>query len=954
MADRTSQVSTNGHRQPQIPLLEIGTTGLKRSGGFIQEEFLPDLRQHRRGYTIPDMAWSDAIIGGSLRILKLMMRRAGFVVKPAGADNASQEHAAFLHDALFQDMSTPWLETEADMHSFLEWGFCMPGDQLVLRGDGTPVPIQEIRQGEMVLTDKGRAREVHAVSCHPHDGDIIQIHVRGYPFPLRLTPEHKLPTNHGWKIAGELTIDDELLRPRLPLQPGGDYDSGWLVGVYLAEGHRRRERRRGQKGPAQRTTVILSIHRKEGPELQERLNAWVARHVRNTYALVRRLVQQGVRFARIQEQTGHDYRTIASWGAGKTRRQNVGAQLVHPRGEAQKNSARVVLSRPEFRALIDKWVTGHDAHTKALTMFPHEQQFAEGMLEGWMWGDGHRGVHQDKATATGCTVSRTLAHQLQLLAGSLGIPSPLFYREAQTSLGTVPCCSYSLGVMPTRQIIWKRTPDREEQVHALRHAGWTQQAIADSVGVHVETIRRWLGRTDEPPKVQGFQCRVYPTTIGHPIVRLERVPYHGAVYDLEVDEDHTFCAGPLIVSNSYHEVCWKRRLGDRPGLTETLDPHTGQPIQIELPRSRYTDGQWAWDKWPIRAQDTLFRWQFDPWGQVIGMEQLDPWAGHGIVTIPLAKALLFRAGPHKGNPEGMSLIRNAYSAWFRKRRILDYLGMAIEREAGGIPLAEVPPDIMMPDATAEEQALYRHIQDLVINIRQDEQAGIVWPMDYNENGQPTYRLSLLQSAGRRAQPIVQALQYLDTQMAISLLTDVVLLGHDIRGSQALATNKTELLLNGVKALNAIPADVMTRQAVVPLARLNGWPVETVPTVEVGELQSESAMDLGRFLAEAAKAGLAFEDIENAVRGRVGLPPRLTEDDELDGDADLVKRDADMGRGERRDLADACRELAASTVVLLAELKAMHATPATPPPMRKRVVRDTQGLIVTIVDEPVTA
>lgn len=75
---------------------------------------------------------------------------------------------------------------------------------------------------------------------------------------------------------------------------------------------------------------------------------------------------------------------------------------------------------------------------------------------------------------------------------------------------------------------------------------------------------------------------------------------------------------------------------------------------LELIYKRREDGRIGWDGWPIRAQETLYEWQFDERGRVLGMVQQAP-PSYAVVTIPVEKALHFRTTSHKGNPEGFAL-----------------------------------------------------------------------------------------------------------------------------------------------------------------------------------------------------------------------------------------------------------------------------------------------------------
>jgi hypothetical protein len=102
----------------------------------------------------------------------------------------------------------------------------------------------------------------------------------------------------------------------------------------------------------------------------------------------------------------------------------------------------------------------------------------------------------------------------------------------------------------------------------------------------------------------------------------------------------------------------------------------------EVVYTRRDDGRIGWGGWPIRAQDTLYEWQFDEAGRVVAMVQQAP-PDFAIRVIPLDRALLFRTTAAKGNPEGFSMLRRAWRAWNAKRRIENLEGIGIERDLAG-------------------------------------------------------------------------------------------------------------------------------------------------------------------------------------------------------------------------------------------------------------------------------
>ena len=100
---------------------------------------------------------------------------------------------------------------------------------------------------------------------------------------------------------------------------------------------------------------------------------------------------------------------------------------------------------------------------------------------------------------------------------------------------------------------------------------------------------------------------------------------------------------------SYHEIVYKRRGGqDAPDSTS---------------RSKFDDGFIGWRKIPIRAQDTRQEWRFDENGGITSMVQSSP-PDYTLRDIPIEKSLLFRTTSEKNNPEGRSILRNAYRPWY--------------------------------------------------------------------------------------------------------------------------------------------------------------------------------------------------------------------------------------------------------------------------------------------------
>lgn len=90
------------------------------------------------------------------------------------------------------------------------WHCLLPGSDIMT--DMGLVNIEAITSRHNVLTSKGM-QPVLATASRPYRGDVIAIRPFGYPHPLRVTPEHRILTDAGWKEARDLRPGDWLVFP---------------------------------------------------------------------------------------------------------------------------------------------------------------------------------------------------------------------------------------------------------------------------------------------------------------------------------------------------------------------------------------------------------------------------------------------------------------------------------------------------------------------------------------------------------------------------------------------------------------------------------------------------------------------------------------------------------------------------------------------------------------------
>lgn len=341
----------------------------------------------------------------------------------------------------------------------------------------------------------------------------------------------------------------------------------------------------------------------------------------------------------------------------------------------------------------------------------------------------------------------------------------------------------------------------------------------------------------------------------------------------------------LVFGWSYFEVTYKRRIG----------PFETDPSRF----SNFTDGLIGIRKIALRPQETLWRWDIDENGNVMGMEQQPPNGGN-IVNIPIDKALLFRAAPNKSSPEGRSILRGAYRSWYHKQNIENIEAIAIERELAGLPIAYIPASVINKAAGGDSasKAVLDSYEALVKNIKNNEQGGAVLPSDTwtDSDGRPSgsnkYRLELLTSGGQRAINTNEIIRRYANDIARTVLAQFVQLGNEGRGSFALSKDQSAMFLQALEGWLEMISTVLNRCLIPRVWRMNNLSPNSMPFIAPGPVAPENLEELGTFLERMSRAGAPLfpdDDLEADLRDKAGLPQRnpddIAEDAALLGDDD---------------------------------------------------------------------
>lgn len=315
---------------------------------------------------------------------------------------------------------------------------------------------------------------------------------------------------------------------------------------------------------------------------------------------------------------------------------------------------------------------------------------------------------------------------------------------------------------------------------------------------------------------------------------------------------------------SWHEIVYKKRNGpwEKDGKN----------------RSRYSDGRIGWRKMPIRAQETLLRWVFDDTGGIKALVQLAP-PKYQQTVIPIEKSVLFRVTSIKNNPEGRSLLRNAYRPWYMKKRLEEIEGIGVERDLAGLPVAKVPASLLNSKPGTREAAMLDAFKKMVRSVRRDEQEGVILPTEYDpDTKQPLYDFSLMTSGGGRSFDTDTIIRRYEERILMSVLADFILVGHQGTGSYAMHTDKTGLFRTSINSIARTIADTLNRHAVPRLFELNGMKLNELPQIVPNDVDPPDLGQLATFMSALAGTGVQWfpdAELEKFVREAARLP-KLTD------------------------------------------------------------------------------
>lgn len=200
----------------------------------------------------------------------------------------------------------------------------------------------------------------------------------------------------------------------------------------------------------------------------------------------------------------------------------------------------------------------------------------------------------------------------------------------------------------------------------------------------------------------------------------------------------------------------------------------------------------------------------------------------------------------------------------------DIEAIAIERELCGIPLGRIPAEYLSSEATDDQKEVLQQLKDSLRDVKFNDQGYLIIPSDtYTDSeGRPSSTryvdVELISSDGSRnidINPVVSRYQH---DIARSIMAEFLMLGSSSTGSYALSKSKTDLFLRSMESYINTIFDVLNKQLIEPLWRINGLDFDLMPTLKAGDVAPHELKELGSYLRNLNGADINLKDQVDVV------------------------------------------------------------------------------------------
>ena len=314
--------------------------------------------------------------------------------------------------------------------------------------------------------------------------------------------------------------------------------------------------------------------------------------------------------------------------------------------------------------------------------------------------------------------------------------------------------------------------------------------------------------------------------------------------------------------------------------------------RLKVNGSNYNDGLIGWKKLPIRNQETIEKFIFSEDGnEVKGVKQnlssiSDVYNRYSSrtnneVILPRSKIMLFRAGKHKGDPFGKSMLRDAYLAWRFLTVIEEIEANGVAKDLAGLPVLKLPPQYLSSDASPDQKAIRAYYENVMRNLQLNQQSALILPQAHDpDTKQPLFELELLSLNGSKAMDTSKIKEYYKNLILTSLFADILVLGQSGGGSNALGQIKNSLSATAAESMLRKIRDVINNDLIKQTYELNGWDTSRMGTMDFDNLEIADLESFSKAVQRFASTSILEVDraVLNRVRESIGVDA-LPDDEE---------------------------------------------------------------------------
>lgn len=431
-------------------------------------------------------------------------------------------------------------------------GSCFPAGTLVRMADGSEKPIERIKLFDEVRSHTGQSQLVRDVMKRRYQKQMYTLVVKGYPFPIAATDNHPFAVWRDGEMvfvnAEDLNIGDKLIvGSKVAIQPTKSVEVTQYLQLATYNNQRAKISRfaEAKVDTASKVGVKSSRFKNYIPkniEVNEDLGRLIGLYLAEGGCNEGRVT---FTFHRKEVDLAEEVRTLIK------KCFDVDAKV-----ELQQSRPTVCKVRCSNKALADflKGFVKGNVYTKRVpSVFMHASEAVrKSLLSGWLDGDGHETTRPNQYAVVGVSVCENLVRDMFAIAVSLDINAKVHVRKARR---------------------------QSKQAYSLHMTG---QEIADLMGNKFATCKDWSEKRCEFGNL-------------FPITKIVSEDVDCDVYDITVDEDHTFIANNLVVHNCVRQGGY-HALTNRAGVEVCLLPQAERfaPVDTWLAyaasRARFNGG----------------------------------------------------------------------------------------------------------------------------------------------------------------------------------------------------------------------------------------------------------------------------------------------------------------------------------------------------------------------------